>query len=164
MADRVSRQEPVEPSADDIFTLSGGIVREFWRIRNAEYGGSWCQRGFLGILSNLFRKTDRLDVWFRDASGERPEGQAIPMDTVFDAAAYAMAQLSYVMLNRPREFEAWLVEQMRQYEEFRPAVEAVVAAYGVQNSALAYRLSQTLGTTAAWTRAPQGAREVDDFP
>lgn len=106
-----------EPSAEDIFGTAVSIVRKFWEIRNNEYAGSWCKHGLTGATMNLFRKTDRLDVWLR--AMDLGQQKDLPVDTFFDAAAYSMAILAWIIKNRPDEYAAWVSEQSAKYPEFQ---------------------------------------------
>jgi len=111
-----------EPTTAEIFDDTLLLVREFWEVRNREYAGSWCRHGLMGAILNLFRKTDRLSVWLQRGAPAPP-----PVDTIFDAAAYACAILAYVVKNHPLAFETWLTEQGRQSPAFLAAIQAHAA-------------------------------------
>ena len=143
-----------EPTAEEIFHDVLPLVHDFWVLRNEAYQGSWCKHGLLGAVLNLFRKTDRLDVWVRTlypALGEPT------VDSFFDAAAYACAALAYVAKNYPDEFAAWLVSRCREQPMFQVSIssqERFLAAKG--HTGIARPLKTALEAIAARTEASTG--------
>ena len=71
------------------------------------YGRSWCKRGEeRGILPNIDRKKDRLDVFFEDPGAPVKQGEK-KIDTVADLAMYCVMYLAWLREHHYDDYDTW---------------------------------------------------------
>ena len=70
------------------------VVMAFYKVKDPQYGSSWCRRGAQGIFHNVARKFDRIEHQILS-------GRAARIDDALDLAAYAVMQLGWYLRGTP---------------------------------------------------------------
>ena len=94
------------------FSIVIGILAKLEAVKGKRYGASWQKRGEPGILANVTRKVDRLDVALqeqedREHGVELPPGESI-CESLADGAVYCIKWLCRRAQTNPDEFHTWL--------------------------------------------------------
>jgi len=134
---------PVEPpSLSRPATNPGGLPADFGKmvsalhnLKSAAYGDSWKRRGeLIGIMSNIARKVDRLQV----VDVAIVDDDETALDTAVDLLVYSIKYATYLMdhaeMERPASLAHCRTPLSDGTEGFDAVLQQILATHSVQNT------------------------------
>lgn len=98
----------LQEHCQDVLAIAMALM-PFHEKREDTYQLSFAKRGETGVWMNLMRKTDRLDgLCNKVFSGEEGNNGVTLVDTLVDAAMYALKWLAVIRQIRPEDMEMWV--------------------------------------------------------
>lgn len=98
---------------DEKFKEVCDLLNALQKFKGRRYGESWCKHGeAVSIFGNIARKYDRIEKIIVDKVQNNtplpePESEESLAETVGDLVAYGILWMSWISVNRPREYKVW---------------------------------------------------------
>lgn len=105
-------KEKIKSENNFAFGFVCGVLSRLEAVKGKHYAGSWQKRGEDGILRNLERKVDRLDILVNEEVADSTAGENLTQ-SLGDAAVYSMKWITLRAEIDPQEFINW-VEEVRK--------------------------------------------------